>query len=246
MSKIGVIFLLAVMGLTSAWSQESPQPFTPYRMEKEPFWRRKKRVYHRLREEREIIVSVTSKSSKKDSGTSVKQLFLKSAGLVQAPQSFSEREIQNYEKLVELSPKNFKKIEWNAQKSELFLHGIAMGWHARMWMKIWAHREKEKFFIDWHVIRGSFKGMKGVIQLEPPRPGRKVRQLKNSTSSKDDERRETEFSMTARYESEKLPLPAFLLSFGLEAVMKIVAKKMREHLEREFRSPEKLSGKVET
>ncbi len=58
--------------------------------------------------------------------------------------------------------------------------------------------------------------------------------MKGSVFIEDIGKGKSEMSMVADYSAQKLPLPAPLLDFGLEIVLKQVAQKIRTYLEIEF------------
>lgn len=222
MFSVLLCFFLAPPGRAQAPVPPNPPPFELYKGEDPPFWK-KEAVQKRL-QTRELIISVTSDERKAAQGAVFKQLFLKGVGRIAAPFAAVEKKIFEYERLKELSPEHFRAVVYDAGKNRLYLHGVAMGWHAKMTMQL--HTEKiapGRTRLHWKVISGSFLGLVGYFDLED---------LEAGTAAKDGQRRGVEFSMTGFYESVKLPLPSFLLRFGLEAVMRIVAKRMRDFLEK--------------
>ena len=182
-----------------------------------PFWKTKKKVIARLRE-REILVSVTT-DERQEKGKELKQLFMKGVGWVDTPFLRVKQRIHRFADLKTLAPDHFKEISYSPENDRLFVHGVAMGWHARMHMQLYRRDvDADTYQLHWKVLRGSFRGLTGFFELDEKR--------------EDGGRRKVEFSMTAFYESEKLPLPSFLLRFGLESVLRVVAGRMRGYLEK--------------
>mgnify|MGYP001574685795 FL=1 len=177
-----------------------------------PFWKAKPEIYKKMLEERAIVVSVTHVKPQK--GEKTFRLFLKTAGIVNAPMGFCEKKIQEYDKLPSLS-KYIKETKFDAEKKELYFYGDAYTYIAKMWMKIEPIRNDGKFKLGFEVVRGHLTGMKGKIQIE------------------DSGRLKSEMSLFAEYDAQKLPLPPALLDFGLEIVLKQVAQKIRVYLESE-------------
>ncbi len=120
-----------------------------------PFWRAKPEIYKKMLEDRAIAVSVTHLKSEKDKKTY--QLFLKSAGIISAPLSFSEKKIQEFEKLPSLS-KYIKETKYDAEKKELYFYGDAYSYIAKMWMKIDLIKTDENFRMKFEVVRGHLTG----------------------------------------------------------------------------------------
>lgn len=191
-------------------------PFKLYQPAKRPFWRDKKKLQQRL-QDGEIIVSVTT-GERQESGKKLEQFHMKGVGWVRAPFKLVKQRIHRYDKLQALAPSQFREIKYDKLQNQIFVHGVALKWHARMHMQLYNQQvSHEVYRLHWKVFRGNFKGLKGYFELY---------QL-----PQDHERRNVEFSMTAFYESGKLPLPSFLLRFGLETVLRIVAKRMRKYLQ---------------
>lgn len=199
-----ILFFLLSLGLSSALAEVS-------------FWKAKPELYKKMLEDRAILVSVTHKSPEKNaSGEKNYRLFLKTAGITNAPLKFSEAKIQEYEKLPLLS-NYIKETQFNAEKSELYFFGDAYSYIAKMWMKITPTKKSGEFNLGFEVVRGHLTGMKGSIRIEEVSPTR------------------SEISLVAEYAAQKLPLPAPLLDFGLEIVLKQVAQKIRKYLETEVK-----------
>lgn len=192
--------------------------FDLYQPKEKPFWEVKRAAQQRLHKKKEILVSVTSKEVE-EGDKKQEQLFLKGVGVVETDWASARKKALEFEKLKELSPDHFLEVSHNQLFDRLYIHGVAMKFHAKMMMQLYEEiDEKQKWSrLHFKIISGAFKGMVGFIQLK-------------GIGQKSNAARQTEFSMTAFYQSEKLPLPAFLLSFGLEAVIKVVAKKMRHYL----------------
>lgn len=214
---------LSLVGPESGWERVSPKEFIPVWMERLPWWNRKEKVLKQMREERAVVVSVVTKDvslppvSKK--GQQVrKQLKLSGAGLIEAPPEFSSNRIREFYRLKELS-QYVKESTFNQRQKHLFLHVAAFDYHARMLMEIFFHDQlKGRRQILFHVVAGTLSGMKGVVEI------------------KDIERLKSEFSMTALYEYDKLPIPQLFVEFGLEMVLKQMAEKIRSMVEALYRS----------
>ncbi len=179
----------------------------------QPFWR-KPELIKKMAEDQAILVSVTHE--KPNMQSKMFKLYLKGAGIINAPQNFNQKKIVEYEKLSGIST-YIREVKYTPEKQELFVHGVAYSFIAKMVMKMTPIISDDDFKLGFEVIRGHFTGMKGVARLE------------------DYERRKSLMSLEAYHEAEKVPLPAALLDFGLEIVLQQVAKKIRQHLESEFK-----------
>lgn len=216
---------LSLVGPESGWERVSPKEFIPVWMEILPWWNRKEKVLKQMREERAVVVSVVTRDvsvgespiSKK--GQQIRrQLKLSGAGLIEAPPEFSSNRIREFYRLKELS-QYVKESTFNPRQKHLFLHVAAFDYHARMLMEIFFHDQlKGRRQILFHVVAGTLSGMRGVVEI------------------KDIERLKSEFSMTALYEYDKLPIPQLFVEFGLEMVLKQMAEKIRSMVEALYRS----------
>ncbi len=214
---------LPLVGPESGWERVSPKEFIPVWMETLPWWNRKEKVLKQMREERAVVVSVVTKgiasSPVSKRGQQVrKQLKLSGAGFIEAPPEFSSNRIREFYRLKELS-QYVKESTFNQRQKQLFLHVAAFDYHARMLMEIFFHDQlKGRRQILFHVVAGTLSGMKGVVEI------------------KEIERSKSEFSMTALYDYDKLPIPQLFVEFGLEMVLKQMAEKIRSMVETLYRS----------
>ncbi|MGE3975804.1 MAG: SRPBCC family protein [Bdellovibrionales bacterium] len=183
-----------------------------------PFWKRKD-VYDTLVEKKQVAVSAKAVQEETEASMSVE-----AAGIVNAPLAFTFETVQQYDKLKEISS-YFHESKYDATKKQLYVHMSAMGYHARMTLKLEEKEEREPraHMIHFECIQGNFLGMKGVIRLE------------------DFQKRKTEMSLKTDYKTDKLPLPKALMGFGLEVVARKVAELMRSYIEDEH---QKLLKKV--
>lgn len=174
-----------------------------------PFWKSKPALLKKMNEDRAIIVSVNREDSKDG-----KIIFtMAGAGVVARDKFACFTLAQDYPKLKEVSD-NFRTVTYDASERRLFVITEALGYQARMLMQLTPVSEDWRSEIQWEVIWGSFKGMKGVIGFEKLGP------------------RATEVSFTGRFEATELPIPKFLMGFALEVVTQKVAEKMRSYLEK--------------
>lgn len=101
---------------------------------------------------------------------------------------------------------HFEEIRYDSFKKQLFIHISALGYHARMFLKLkFAGGVKEKI-INWEAI-----GMEESAG------------------------RRTILWLFADYSTEKLPLPKVLMGIGFEIIAKRVAGLMRVYLEESYR-----------
>jgi hypothetical protein len=173
-----------------------------------PFWKSKPALMKRMLDERFIAVSV-----KREDLADGRMVFtMAGAGTVNRTKDASFKLAQDYPKLKEISD-HFKTVSFDEKSQKLFIVTEALGYQARMLLQLTPVAEDWRSEVQWEVIWGSFKGMKGVIGFERLSP------------------RVTEVSFQGRFESRELPIPAFLMGFTLEVVVQKVAEKMRTYLE---------------
>jgi hypothetical protein len=200
-------------------AQEPPAQLSVSRERREsdaPFWKRKPEWRRRLMEERAVVVSVSQDKVVGAGGDEIK-FTIRGAGLVSAPKGFSFRTAQQYAKLKSVST-HFRTVEFHEPSRKLHLVLQALGYQARMVLKLRTVSEDWRDEIQWDVIWGDFRGMKGVIAFEPAGAGR------------------TETSIESVYQAQKRPLPKILMGLALEAVAQKVAGEMRAFIETEFRA----------
>lgn len=173
-----------------------------------PFWKAKPALMKRMLDERFIAVSV----KREDLADGRMAFIMAGAGTVSRDKDASFKLAQDYPKLKEISD-HFKTVSFDEKSQKLFIVTEALGYQARMLMQLTPVIEDWRSEVQWEVIWGSFKGMKGVIGFERLGP------------------RVTEVSFQGRFEAPELPLPKFLMGFALEVVVQKVAEKMRTYLE---------------
>lgn len=173
-----------------------------------PFWRRKPALRQKIRDERAILVSVRAE----DAPNKQIRFLIAGAGAVARSKEFCFRTAQKYDKLKEVSD-HFKTVNFDPVTRQLYLVTEALGYEARMILKITPVAEDWRGELQWEVIWGHFKGMKGHIGFE------------KLTATR------TEMSLVSKYEADRLPLPKVLMGFALEVITQKVAEKMRTFIE---------------
>ncbi|OQW50885.1 MAG: hypothetical protein A4S09_11200 [Proteobacteria bacterium SG_bin7] len=188
--------------------------FEGFGAEDPPFWKTKSEIYRGLVDDRDIVVSVTHKKPKETGGDY--NFNYKGAQIVNAPVSFCQKKMLQYENLPKIS-NYIKEAKFDPDKKELYFHGEAYGFHATMWMKIITVVSDKTFEMHFEVLRGNLVGMKGIVRIE------------------DFKRQKTEMSLAGSRSAQKLGMPAILLDFGLEIVLQRVASTIRNYLEGEYK-----------
>lgn len=173
-----------------------------------PFWRKKPALMQKIREERAIIVSVRNE----DAPNKQIRFLMTGAGSVARSKEFCFGTAQKYEKLKEISD-HFKTVSFDLTSRQLYLITEALGYQARMILRVTPVSEDWRSELQWEVIWGHFKGMSGYIGFEKIDAGH------------------TEMSMVSKYEADQLPLPKILMGFALEVITQKVAEKMRTFIE---------------
>ncbi len=197
-------------------------------IEKEvPFWKAKRDVYRRMLEDRAVVVSsrrdtvkVQGKDQDKNQEKEQIRFTIKGAGIVNAPRAFSFSEAQSYDKLKSISG-HFKTVTYAPANQNLHLVMEALGYEADMLLKMEPVTTELRDELQWSVIAGHFKGMRGVLAFESVAGGK------------------TESSIDAVYQAETLPLPKILMGVALEAIFQKVAEKMRSAIEFEYKAAQK-------
>lgn len=177
-------------------------------LDKKPFWKAKPALMKKMADDRAIIVSVHRDDA--DNGQIV--FTMAGAGVVARDKDVCFKVAQDYPKLKEVSD-HFQTVTYDPKEQKLFVVTQALGYQARMLMQLTPVSEDWRSEIQWEVIWGSFKGMKGVIGYE-----------KLGT-------RATEVSFTGRFEAKEFPIPKIIMGFALEVVTQKVAEKMRDYVE---------------
>lgn len=172
-----------------------------------PFWRRPE-LQRKMNEERAILVSVKRENRPND----LIRFTMNGAGLVDRSKDFCFQTAQKFERLKEVSD-HFKTVTFDSNSRQLFVVTEALGYQARMILKVLPVSEDWRSELQWEVIWGHFKGMTGLIGFEQTKDNR------------------TEVSLNARYEAKELPLPRILMGFALEVITQKVAERMRAFIE---------------
>ncbi len=173
-----------------------------------PFWKDRPQLMERIRDEREVIVSVR----REDIANDRIRFTMQGVGHVARPKDFSFLVSQDYPRLKEVS-ENFRTVNYEPSTHQLYLVTEALGYQARMVLRIFPVSQDWRSELQWEVVWGHFKGMTGWIGFE--RVEEKV----------------SEVSISAKYEADELPLPKALMGFALEVVTQKVAERMRSFIE---------------
>jgi uncharacterized membrane protein len=173
-----------------------------------PFWRKSEDLRKKMREQRWIPVSVSQKNIAK----SLISYDVKGAGDVHTSMNKAFKISQNFEKLTEVSA-NFKSVFYDEKNHQLFLVLSALGFETRMILAIDQLEFKKRKEIQFEVVWGELKGLKGAVGFE----------------ALDDEY--TEVSILSHYEAEKFPLPKVFMGFAFEVLTQKIAEKMRTFIE---------------
>lgn len=178
-----------------------------------PFWKTKKEVAQKMQNDGLLVVS----ASTGEIAEGLYEMKVVAGGVAETPYNFTKKTVQDYE-LLPQADSSFREVRFDSKNNKLYLHMAALGYHAKMHLKLQTQELDKSFQIQWECVQGSFKGMKGVFELIEL------------------ERHKTEISMTAEYRASKLPLPSVLMGAGLEAVGKITAYKLRDFVHKRFRN----------
>ncbi len=182
-----------------------------------PFWRNtnKKDVAAKMQNDALLVVSASTEEVQSQL-PKLYEMKVVAGGVSKTPLEFTKKMILDYEKLPQ-ADSHFKEVKYDATKKTLYLHLEALGYHARMHLRMKEVAIPNGYQIQWECVRGSFQGMKGLFELLEL------------------ERQKTEISMTAEYRASKLPLPQVLMGAGLEAVGKLTAYKLRDFVQEKYK-----------
>lgn len=165
----------------------------------------------KIRDSREVLVSV-KREDVSGGPTPLVGFSMNGVGVVERSKDHCFKVAQRYEKLKDVSS-HFKTVNYDPANSQVLMVAEALGYQSRMILQLTPVSEDWRSEIQWEVVWGHFKGMKGVIGFEAIDSMR------------------TEVSLQARYEAAELPLPKVLMGFALEVVTQKVAEKMRTYME---------------
>ncbi len=194
----------------------------------EPFWRAKPKVFKKVTEDRQIVVSVDAEKLP-DNLPTKSILHMEGGGLVDTDAAATFAEAQNYDELKKVSD-HVLEVRVGPAPQDLFLHTAAFDYHARMTMRVTAETSADGVrHLRFMVLEGNFKGMTGDFSFAEYVP-------EAASLSK----RGTLMGFHADYGYSVLPMPQFFVEFGLEVVLQRVASRMRTFLE------EKLKAKAMT
>lgn len=118
----------------------------------QPFWKAKPEVYHKILQERAVVVSAQGSPNIKLTG----------AGAVEAPSDFAFKETQNYSKL----DKNVDLIsnaKWNPETSELDLDFHVLSIKNHLLVHIQPANEKS---LNFEIRDGWMKGLTGSLEFQ--------------------------------------------------------------------------------
>lgn len=197
------------------WLKWKPgQPLEVVAPEAEPFWKRKEKIYQRVKSERMVAVKVTAIADE-SKGKDFRRMKMLGAGHSHVPTRFAFDQACAFDKLPKMSS-YIRHVSHHKEIGQVAMHSQAFGYKAFMRMQVDPQWQGEKGRIGVRVIEGTFEGMTATLLLEPLDPTH------------------TEISLTAQYDYEKLPIPAFFVEFGLEVVVQKVAERMRAFAEQEY------------
>ncbi|MEQ1664985.1 MAG: hypothetical protein ABL927_06370 [Bdellovibrionales bacterium] len=186
-----------------------------------PFWQAKPKVFKRVVDDREIIVSVTTEKLTAKVHKFSHRIKMQGGGLVYGQIGPVFSKIQRYSELTKVSG-HILEVLWTPATNELFIHTEAFKFHAVMTLKIQVDNNSHK--LKFNVIKGHFEGMSGEFSfMEFAGHLKDNKQVRNSVL----------MGFNARYDYQTPPMPQFLMEFGLEVILQKVAGLMRSYLEKQ-------------
>ncbi len=176
-----------------------------------PFWMTKPEVAKRMKDEGLLVVSSKTEKSENPAEKLKYHFNVVSGGVVKTNYALTDEVVRDFEKLKELDD-HFEEVKYHKNSNTLYMHMSAMGFHARMHLKLKETKTSNSTNWEWVCVAGNFIGMQGTIG---------VREI---------ERQKTEISIQTDYHSQEIPLPKTLLDFGLEVIGRQVGEKMRSYI----------------
>lgn len=178
-----------------------------------PFWRKKEKIYSRI-QAGEVIVSVTSAQLSK-SGPLWK-LHLNGGAHSQVPQAFIYSAAQKYQDLPRATG-YVKSAHYDAATQQLTMGLSAYGYDAKIVVHIVPDKSSEPWRLIYKIVGGPMTGMKGNVTF---------RSLQAQL---------TEVGIDGVYSYKTFPVPRMFLTFGMEAMLKFMAMRLRTFVETEYR-----------
>lgn len=181
--------------------------------EKEPFWRRKPKVWERIRSEREVVVSV--KTRKTQIVGFREELYMQGAGAANRSMEHTEAVARRFEDYPKMSS-FVRSAQYTPETRRLMMVTQAFNYVAHLNMELrFVQPDSDRREIRFRVIDGGFRGLTGVVEFSRLNPNK------------------TLIALTAQFAFSKLPMPQFFAEFGLEVALKIMASRMRAYVEGE-------------
>lgn len=177
-----------------------------------PFWEKKPGELSKIIKDRKIPVAVksTEQADKKH------HLRLQGIGEVSAPFEYTKKWTANLNQLIRVSG-YAREVNWNPISRRLYLHTEAFGFHARMRLKVDQKDADKARSLNFEVVSGVMKGMKGVLKVHDHGFSKSL------------------VSIDADYYYSKWALPKIFLEFGLEVVLQKFAGRLRSLIEADFK-----------
>ena len=168
-----------------------------------------------MKEERAAIVSAHTEKVGDQ-----KKLSVITAGIMKVPENFGHKQIMDFSNYSHFLPfiaeSSFDQTTQNA-----FVHGAFLGTHVRMTLHIQSSETILGHQLNWESVAGGLIGMKGSID-------------ENKIDFE-----HTEISMVSSYLGDSIPVPTFILNWGLEFAGQKVVNAMRTHIEEEYEKSKK-------
>jgi hypothetical protein len=178
-----------------------------------PVWKNAK--YYERVQNGEVIVSVST-TAKAPELTKKWRLILQGGGELKASREFAFATAQKYEDLPRASG-YIKKADYDPSSRLLAIDIEAFGYAAHQVVHVVADASGEPWKLKYKVVVGPMAGMHGAVQFYS---------IKAKVS---------DVGITGQYDYDKFPIPRMFLSFGMEAMLKFMAVRLRSFVESEFK-----------
>ena len=186
----------------------------------EPFWRAKQKIYQRVVEDQEIMVSVST-AAKTSTESALEGLKIVGGGRIATPVEYAFARSMQFQELA-TAQEYVKQVSYDPNKQILSLSLEAYSHKMNLEMLVKAiDNPPTTRTIEFLVQTGPLKGLKGVLEFKAAEPlGKKP---------------QSEVGLAANFSYEKLPIPALFVRFGLEVILKRMAFRIRQKFEHDFR-----------
>lgn len=175
-----------------------------------PFWKAKEKVYRRISEQREVIVTANTVANPLTPPKN--RLVILGGGHVSLPIQRAFSEALKFDELPKITDYVTKAV-YDKSQQFLNLDLAAFGHKASLGVRLKLQESEHKKQIQFVVETGVVKGLVGQVDFFALSPTK------------------TEVGLNGHYNYEKFPIPKVFAEFGLEFIIQRMGLKIRQALE---------------